>query len=214
MKHQIDHIIITTPKLETGMDWVEERLYYRPVPGGKHPNWGTHNALLGLGEHCYLEVLAPDPSLPTPQRGRWLADYCALGTGWASWAVASSNLPKTAQELVSIGIDLGAIRSGSRMSTGGSLLEWQLTDPYILPWDGYFPFLIDWGSSPHPASALPQAGVISDIQVMLPQITQKQAYALHNLDWPFAVNHHLAGNVHITITNNKITAKITHLNLR
>lgn len=214
MTHQIDHIIITTPKLETGMDWVEERLHYRPVLGGKHPNWGTHNALLGLGERCYLEVLAPDPSLPTPQRGRWLADYCALGTGWASWAAASSNLSKTIQELVSIGIELGTIQGGSRMSAGGSLLEWQLTDPYILPWDGYFPFLIDWGSSPHPASALPQAGVISDIQVMLPQITQEQTHFLDNMDWPFAVGYHPEPNVHITIRNHKSTSKLMHLNAK
>jgi hypothetical protein len=55
-------------------------------------------------------------------------------------------------------VRLGPVVSGSRKRTDGVLLTWSFTDPHAVVADGLVPFLIDWGTSPHPAASAP-AGV-------------------------------------------------------
>ena len=57
---EIDHIVYCVPDLENGIDYIEELLGIRPVFGGRHLSNGTKNALLNLGDNCYLEILAVD----------------------------------------------------------------------------------------------------------------------------------------------------------
>ena len=63
-KAHIDHIIIAASSLESGCDYVEEKLGVRPVQGGEHERWNTHNALLSLGDMTYLEVISLQPVKP------------------------------------------------------------------------------------------------------------------------------------------------------
>jgi hypothetical protein len=175
----VDHLIVTAPDLESGSRWIADRLGILPVTGGQHPHWGTHNALLGLGENTYLEVLAPDPGLTAPERGRWLHDLCLRGPGLSTWAMQSSDIATDAQAVVDLGIPLGTIQSGSRQQPDGRILSWQLTDPYALPYSGVFPFLIDWGATAHPGTRLPQAGALETFQIQHPQAGDLNTFFQH-----------------------------------
>ena len=164
----IDHLILFTPDLERGCDTVEHRLGTRPVPGGRHPNLGTHNALLGLGPACYLEVMAPDPHAERP------LDLGRLGMGdletprLGTWVLRAENIDETAQHAVSAGVGLGPISAGHRDNPDGSSVMWRVTEPFVFPFGGVVPFLIAWGETPHPGSRLPAVGELHGLAVEHP----------------------------------------------
>ncbi len=156
----LDHLVYAAPDLEAAVDDLERRFGVRAMPGGSHPGRGTRNALIGLGEGAYLEILAPDPGQPPPDDGpRWLGADASAGARLTSWAVRTSDLAAIARRAEAAGAPLGDVISGSRRRADGVILSWRLTDPRALgAEDGLVPFFIDWGSSAHPAASAP-AGI-------------------------------------------------------
>ncbi len=60
MLPNIDHLVYTVADLGAGMDTIERLFGVRPVPGGRHPAFGTYNVLVSLGMETYLEIIAAD----------------------------------------------------------------------------------------------------------------------------------------------------------
>ncbi len=54
LRSHMDHMAITAPSLEAGVEYVRQTLGVGPQAGGEHPRMGTHNCLLKLGEKFYL----------------------------------------------------------------------------------------------------------------------------------------------------------------
>lgn len=151
------------------MDEIEALLGVRPVFGGRHPQWGTHNALLSLGPGIYLEVIARDPELPVPARGPLVDIPEGARSHLVTWVFRSDRIEASSAAARDAGIKLGDIVSGSRAAPDGSEIRWQLTDPYAMPFDGAVPFLINWGNTPHPSTVVSEGGRLAELVVEHPQ---------------------------------------------
>jgi len=164
----LDHLLIGAPDLASGVAWVAERLGVSPTPGGRHPGFGTHNALTGLGGARYLEVIAPDPE------GAGLAPHFAWLSACttprlATWAVAAPDLAPVASELEEWRVSHSEILAGSRRRPDGSLLEWQMLFPDENE-GGVMPFFIRWqDSSQHPARTLDHALELESLSLVHPE---------------------------------------------
>lgn len=152
----VDHLIRVARDLGEGIAEVEAQLGVRAAIGGRHPGRGTHNALLGLGEGVYLEILAPDPAQPAPARPRWLGVDAAGAPRLSGWAAKSADVATTIAAAARAGVRLGAAIRGGREAPDGTRLDWTVSDPDVVASAGLVPFLIDWGSTPHPSIGAPR----------------------------------------------------------
>lgn len=149
---RFDHLAISAERLEEGVGWVEEALGVKLSGGGKHQAMSTHNRLLGLGD-LYLEVIAVDPDAPPPGRARWFGlDGFRGAPRITNWVAESDDL------LADMGRAPKGI--GEVMALARGDYRWRMAVPAdgLLPRDGCFPALIQW-DGPHPAQALPDAGI-------------------------------------------------------
>ena len=149
-----DHLVVVAETVRAGSDWVEEQLGVRPQPGGKHVAMGTHNALLGLGDRFYLEVIAVDPEGKKPARPRWfdldeprMRAALAEGPHLAHWVARTDDIETAAARVPDVGVP-------TLMSRGD--LTWRITipDDGHRPGRGLVPTLIQWPDARHPAQTL------------------------------------------------------------
>jgi Glyoxalase-like domain len=173
---EIDHLVYATPDLDVTVEALAALLGVRAVPGGRHPGRGTRNALLGLGGRCYLEVVGPDEDQAAPAEGRWFSIDHLDRARLVAWAVRDPDLDARSAEAVAAHLSLGPIVSGSRQRPDGERLSWRFTDPAVLAAGGVVPFLIDWGTGPHPADTLPQHVRLVELRAEHPDASRVQAF--------------------------------------
>ncbi len=149
----LDHLVYIVPNLHQAIEALGKQLGVYPQLGGRHPERGTYNALLRLGQQSYLELLAIDPEAVVGPP-RWMGvDLSSVGR-LTRWAISSAHLARDQQRLAAIRPDLGEVAQGQRQMGNGQLLRWQLTQPLPHPLVEPLPFFIDWRDSPHPSSTL------------------------------------------------------------
>lgn len=163
----LDHLVYATSDLDATVAELGERLGTHPVPGGAHNGLGTRNALVNLGNGAYLEIIGPDHGQPEPKMPRPFGIDRLAGAALVTWCARSDHpLDRAVAEARRIDHDPGEPFTMSRVRPDGVRLEWRVTVPQLDgPHAGVVPFLIDWGTSPHPASSLPQH--ISLVQLRL-----------------------------------------------
>ena len=167
----VDHIVFTCPTLEAGIEYVYERTGVRAAHAGSHPGVGTHNALLSLGDDCYLEIIAPDPNQPEPDQPRpFSLDDPRTHFRFNAFAVhpnPPTSMLALVNDMVVRGLDPGPIHETSRRKPDGSMLSWQLTSLSVAA--GPRPWLIDWGATPSPASSSPEGCTLVNLRCYGPQ---------------------------------------------
>jgi hypothetical protein len=160
----LDHILLGCNDLDRGIELVEEATGVRPAIGGVHPGRGTRNALLSLGERCYLEVIAPDPAqseiVHYPQL-RSMTDPRLIG-----WAVHPPDIAAVAKQLRENQVAFTGPDDGSRKRPDGRVLHWKtinLADDH----HGLLPFFIEWSAdSVHPSKDAPAKCTLDYFEIM------------------------------------------------
>lgn len=151
----LDHVVLAGPDLAAAVDHVERLTGVRGAPGGQHPT-GTANHLIAFtvgGERVphYLEIIGPDRV-----RGIAATDVATFGIntltepGVRTFAIHPADIEATHAAALAAGIALGEVAPLSRRTPAGDLLEWRITNGPDRTPDRLIPFLIDWGTTPHP----------------------------------------------------------------
>jgi hypothetical protein len=151
----LDHLVYGVPHLERGIELLEAKLGVRAAPGGRHEGRGTHNALLGLGDGQYLEIIARDPGQPEPLNPRPFGLDSLVEPRLITWAAKAPGIEERVARARAAGYDPGEAVSMGRLRPDGVQLRWKLTARRDETFGGIVPFLIDWGDTPHPAATAP-----------------------------------------------------------
>lgn len=130
-------------------------------PGGRHPGEGTHNRLIGALAKSYIELIGPDPD----QEARGTIYHLGETLDDLSPCLAAfrhPDLDQAASAAEAVGLSTKGPRSMSRKAADGSMLTWRVLF-FKDEQQPFFPFLIDWGGSPHPSASLEPVAKVADI---------------------------------------------------
>jgi hypothetical protein len=155
LQSRIDHLVITAPSLQMGVQAVEQALGVPMQAGGEHPDMGTHNCVLKLGEDVFLEVIAVNPAAPAPGRARWFdldAPASRPAPRLAAWVARTSDIQHATS--------LATLPVGNTLALTRGSLSWRLTVPEdgSRVWQGAAPQLIQWDGDTHPAAHMAEQG--------------------------------------------------------
>ncbi|MEJ2869055.1 VOC family protein [Actinomycetospora sp. OC33-EN08] len=144
----VDHLVVATSSLGTGVPSLTERLAVGPSGAGRHERFGTHNALWNLDDGTYLELIAADPEAPAPGRPRWFGlDRFTGPTRLVHWVLRLPTIPT---------------RDGPVLHLARDDLSWSLTVPddgsFPVDGTGVWPSLIAWDGT-HPSAGLGDDGL-------------------------------------------------------
>ncbi len=187
----IDHLMLGASDLSLGKMWLKKRLGLTATDGGSHPGQGTRNALLGLADDCYLEVIAPDPAQGLAGTlGEQLLGYTTPRL--RTFAVRCSGFEDLVPRLAGFGFG-HSIAEMSRETIAGGQLSWRLLFVSGHPYGAAMPFFIDWGQSLHPCRSLAVAGSLRQVTVPLPDQLAPFERLMKMLDLPVVVDSAAAG---------------------
>lgn len=164
----VDHLVIATPDIDMGCTYVQRLLGKPPVPGGVHPDLGTRNALLGLSNGIYIEVVAPDPRQSSDlQLNRFLSELKKPDLMW--WAARCSNLDALKIRLTRMHVNVVSDHVGSRRLPNGRELTWRLLQVDEPDLGAALPLFIEWHDmAVHPGRTLPVVGELSSFGIAHP----------------------------------------------
>jgi hypothetical protein len=157
---QLDHITVIAPSLAAGVAHVRACLDIDVPFGRQHPDMGTHNHLLRLGDAVYLEIIAVDPAAPAPARPRWfgLDSHAAVRLAWDNglrlrgWVARTDSIDTVLPRHEAV---LG--RKVAFTSANGSFF-FAIPDDGSLPLGGAAPSVIDRQGKPPSVATMADRG--------------------------------------------------------
>lgn len=159
----LDHLTVIAPTLAQGVRHVHECLGIQTPYGGVHPEMGTHNHVLRLGDDLYMEVIAIDPDAAAPDGARWfgLGDPNTVQADWddgrrlRGWVARTDNINEVLDGREALfGTDIGVSRNNKHS-------RFSLLPDGALPLGGALPSVIDRNGR------LPPSARMEDLQAHL-----------------------------------------------
>ena len=198
----LDHILLGSPDLQSGIDFVEKHTGVRARFGGVHPGRGTQNALLSLGERRYLEIIAPDPAQPGVKNPIASSLHALAEPRLVGWAAHPGSVTAFAENLRAAGIGFDGPIPGSRKRPGGQLLKWQIVSLEDTD-SGLLPFFIEWSQdSVHPSVDAPKGCSLLSFTAETPN-PEKLAATLKALSLDLPVRKREKHRLHAVISGTK-----------
>ena len=158
----LDHVIWAVPEIAPVSDGLLLDHGLVTLPGGRHPAWGTRNAIVPLAG-AYLELVQlDDADAPMVGFTARVAEVAAAGGGLAMWCERVDDIDAEA-----------AVRGyevvpGTRENDDGSLLSWRVAGIPQACATPLLPFLIQWDDPARMPGALAAAhrcGAIEKVHV-------------------------------------------------
>ena len=157
---RIDHVLIGARDLPAAADRLRDEHGLASVEGGVHPEWGTGNRIVPLGED-YVELIGivDEAAAARSSLGQWLGAQLAGGDRPLGWCLAADDIGATAARL---GLESVA---GARTKPDGTRLHWRLLGLAEAIAQPPLPFFIEWGEAvAHPgAEAIDHASAATRI---------------------------------------------------
>jgi hypothetical protein len=121
MIRQLDHVIYVVLDLAAASDEWRKR-GFTVTPGGEHAGGLTHNALIGLEDGSYVELIAFHDVAAAKGKHGW-QPVAERGGGWADFALLSNDLLKDAHGLGEL--LLRPPEDGGRTRPDGLAIAWR-----------------------------------------------------------------------------------------
>jgi hypothetical protein len=198
----LDHMLLGSPDLQAGIEFVEKHTGVRAAFGGVHPGRGTQNALLSLGERRYLEIIAPDPAQPGVKNPIASGLHSLTEPRLIGWAAHPGSLSVFAETLRAAGIQFEGPTPGSRKRPDGRLLEWQTLNLADTA-SGLLPFFIEWSQdSVHPSVDAPKGCALLNFAAEAPE-PERLSATLQTLTLDLPVKNGEKARLHAVISGPK-----------
>jgi hypothetical protein len=199
----VDHVILAIDSLDRGIDLLRNATGITPIQGGVHPGRGTQNALLGLGQGRYLELIAPNPDdtaasarATAATRSAYYRQFRRLTP--VGWAVHVSDIGAERARLLRAGLRPGPITPGSRYTGDRRLLRWQTLNPWGEE-RGVLPFVIAWdAATQHPSATAPAGCTLSGLQIVSPAADSLRG-AFVRAGWPVSIVRGATEHLELTL---------------
>lgn len=135
---ELDHVVLAVPDIAIAADALRGDHGLITLPGGRHPAWGTRNAIVPLNG-AYLELVeVDDPDAPMVGFTARVAEVAAAGGGLALWCERVDDI---AVEAALRGYE---VVPGTRENPDGSALSWRVAGLPQACATPVLPFLIQW----------------------------------------------------------------------
>ena len=171
---------------------LEKLLGAKAVFGGSHPGFGTANALIGLGDNLYFEIIGPDPAQPDFEGVRPYGIDSISEAQLVSWVARRENLSALQQQLAPSPVMISDPFPVSREGAGGKRLSWEMAfvsiheGEYSIPdadrsedISPLLPSLIDWGQTAHPSLVCESCCTLVAFELRHPNSSELQTTLAH-----------------------------------